>query len=1164
MINIKIVLRREIALIFVLTIGCFKGYSQFEEKIKEQYQLSRSTVGWFEGFSKNRGENEFTYHSLRDDVKDGLLTRATDGDMFIEWETASVSKNWKNKNADFLWITAMASRRCNEIFFMSVNGEQKFMFTNSKNDWEVKSEDGGKLSFRVFELDRHKDSHGYMTLHAPAQWITPGEPLTLRITGDNAGSNCWFIVYRASDALNHLHQTATHETWFDVEINKTMPRVLLIAPLHMEGETITVKISEYIDEGRLVATKDFAQVVFYQENKNIFAGEGEIKFLSGGKKVFTFPLPLTEKEISTIRDETIVMKTGQPLSDGSWLIQIRVKYKPYLVKNLRQLSDSHAAGGKLLLMNSSHQDIAWMDSPEKCIIERDTMLLAPLFDEARDNPGYRFDIEDVMMVKEFIHRHPERKPEFGKMLREGIFSCGSSYNMPYEEMYSGESLARQFYLGAKWLKDEFGYEANTYYNVDVPGRTLQMPQILKKAGTDYMVISRHEKGIFKWYSPDGSFVTTYSPGHYSLDYPELHKNFFDAAGYLAKKNMFWDKYFEETNEYPVIPVLSDWDMSPAEDYSLLINKWQSLDYYEDSKGNVHSLELPDFEITTVPGFIRRFVEKAGELPNIRGERPAVWLYIHGPSHQKALKASREGDILLTAAEKFSSVSSMLFKSFRNYPAEKLNKAWEAKIFPDHGWGGKKGDITDALFLQKLLFSRNEAENILNKTTGEVASMVKTEEGKGIPLIVFNSLSWNRTDPVSEKLVFEQNWGKNICLENPDGEFVPVQLSEINRFENGNISSAIIHFIAEDVPSLGYKTFYVSGEKKAKSDCDRLFTNVAENKYYRLSFTNGGLNGIFDKELDRQILNTTNLLGGEVFTLHSEGNGAGEFADVQQPDMEGFDRTNNYKTKWELVESGPVFDTYRVKTPFKNVVVEQKIKLFHNIKRIDFEIALLNWEGELYREFRMALPLSLDNARITYEVPYGVVEVGKDEIKGAAGERYITPCKEVHPRGIQNWIGASGKEFGVTLSSSVVVVDYIDPTDKKIEFPVLQPILFASRKSFHGEGNEYLQTGDHFFSFSLTTHKPGWQNGYQFGRRANEKLTVVVDPELYKNANLPGKYSFVEVEKSNLLITALKKAEDNAGIILRIVEMEGSDTQSRITFTLPVKKCFCNHSRRRKC
>ena len=152
-------------------------------------------------------------------------------------------------------------------------------------------------------------------------------------------------------------------------------------------------------------------------------------------------------------------------------------------------------------MNSSHQDIAWMDSPEKCVLERDTMLLSPLFDLASRNPDYRFDIEDALMLKEYVQRHPDKKPLVQQMLSDGRISCGSTFIQPYEEMYSGESLARQFYFGAKWLKDEFNYQANVYWNVDVPGRTLQMPQIMKKAGTDFLMMSRFEKGIYHCVDP---------------------------------------------------------------------------------------------------------------------------------------------------------------------------------------------------------------------------------------------------------------------------------------------------------------------------------------------------------------------------------------------------------------------------------------------------------------------------------------------------------------------------------------------------------------------------------------------------------------------------------------------------------------------------------------
>jgi alpha-mannosidase len=83
---------------------------------------------------------------------------------------------------------------------------------------------------------------------------------------------------------------------------------------------------------------------------------------------------------------------------------------------------------------------------------------------------------------------------------------------------------------------------------------------------------------------------------------------------------------------------------------------------------------------------------------------------------------------------------------------------------------------------------------------------------------------------------------------------------------------------------------------------------------------------------------------------------------------------------------------------------------------------------------MAMPVNTSNGEVAYEVPYGVVRVGKDEMPGAAGERYETPNAELHPHGIANWINVSGEKLGLTLSSSVAVADYIDPTDTTFAAP----------------------------------------------------------------------------------------------------------------------------------
>ncbi|MBG0859170.1 MAG: alpha-mannosidase, partial [Bacteroidales bacterium] len=745
-------------------------------------------------------------------------------------------------------------------------------------------------------------------------------------------------------------------------------------------------------------------------------------------------------------------------------------------ENILKLSLSQLNSGEILLMNSSHQDLAWMDFLEKCILERDTMLMTPLLKAASRDPGYRFDIEDVLMIKEYIGRHPGSKAEIIRMLKDGRLSCGSTYQMPYEEMYSGESLIRQFYLGARWVKENLdGYFPDTYWNPDVPGRTMQMAQIMAKSGTNKLVMSRHEKGVYRWYSPDGSYVNAYSPGHYAEDFGFLSKEFEEAADMLAMKSLYWGTdYNDKTEAKPVIPVLSDWDMSPAKDYSRLISGWNNLTGYTDPQGRLVSLKLPELRLSTTPEFINKIVKSSQNLKKITGERPAVWLYIHGPSHEWALKASREGDIMMTIAEKFSTIDALLQGTFRNYPEARLNEAWESKIYPDHGWGGKGGESTDAIFLGKFEKALSDARSITDEALKSIASKIKLNRRKGIPVIVFNSLSWKRGDPVTFIIGFDPGQAFDIKLVEASGQDVPVQVTGIERYNDKSLKKIRATFIAQGVPSTGYKTFYVLplSDIQVIQKFDR---NEIETTFFKIELAAGGVKSIFDKELNVELLNCKNILGGDVFTMKSVGNGAGEFADIQQPEMEGFDKVSNYSSLWEIEDAGPVFTAYTMRQQIRNAVVENHLIVYNNLKKINFEISLLNWEGVLYREYRFGLPLNMRNGKVYYEVPFGVLEVGRDEIAGAAGERYITKCSEVHPRGIENWIGASDDRFGVTLSSSTAVADYIDPTGLSPEALLLQPILLASRRSCHSLGNEYLQTGNHFYSFSLTSHKPGYEN-----------------------------------------------------------------------------------------
>jgi len=828
-------------------------------------------------------------------------------------------------------------------------------------------------------------------------------------------------------------------------------------------------------------------------------------------------------------------------------------------KLLKEISSSVVSEGEILLSITTHQDLGWVDEVEKCIIMRDTLWLTPYLNRLKSDPAFKMDIEQTSIIVEYLKRHPERKSEIQKGLDEGRILIGATYTQPYEELFSGEALIRQLYLGKKWLTSNFkGYKSDTYYNSDVPGRTLQMSQILSKSGVNNMFVSRHEKGVFDWYSPDNSKVTMFSSGHYIDFYNILGKEREAGIAQMAGEVLFWGKYFDANSKKVIIPALLNyefiWDQKPVRNCDPFMSLWNSIKVIENEKGEKMKVTLPPLKYGNLNTCLNAIRENSTKIKPISGERPAVWLYIHGPSHHYAISASREADILLPDAEKFAAINSLLEGSFRNYNEAKFNEAWEAKIYPDHGWGGKGGEITDRLFLSKFVKASEDATALLYGALNRIASKIDFKQS-AVPVVVFNGLNWRRDDPVSRRCSFNLGEASGVKISDQDKNIISSQLVDRQYYNDGSLKSAEISFIAVNVSSVGYKTYYLEPLKIAEKNESAPFTPDFENRFFSIRFGNGGIERLYDKALGKEIIDASKFTLGEVFTMQSVGNGAGEFSDIQQPTMEGYDKTGYYETKWEKISDGPVSTSFKYRQPVKYAVVEETITIYHQIKRIDFEIDLKNWQGILYREFRAAFPLNMNAPKITYEVPMGVVEVGKDELLGAAGYTYTTECKLVHPRTMIDWVNASDNNFGATISSSVIAFDYLDPTPNPAVSTLIQPILMASRKSCHWEGNDYIQLGDHHFSFSLYINEPGWKNGFRSGKQGQSKLYTLLDPIRGQERSLPEQQSFVSVKGDMIMLTALKKSEDDNSIIMRMTDMGGADQNADLELFMPFSKIY---------
>lgn len=800
--------------------------------------------------------------------------------------------------------------------------------------------------------------------------------------------------------------------------------------------------------------------------------------------------------------------------------------------------------GTIHIIQSSHQDIAWMDTPEYCRTERIEDIIIPALDIMREDPNFTFEMEQTLNLMEFLEAHPERRDEVIERYKEGRFVWGATYNQPYEGLASGEQLVRQAYYGRKWIRENLpGCDDRTANNVDVPGRTMQMPQILAKSGIRNLFVSRMREGLYDWYSPDGSSVLTYTPGNYgwaTLMWKFFEKDAVTAFERLHPRSRLWSDYFRSRHIPPHYAVLMSCDATKPVNFAPVIDEWNRI-------AELAEVELPRLKCSTAEEYLALVDTPEAQMEEVVGERPDLWLYIHGPAHYQQTVAKREAGVLLPAAELFTAVNNVCLDGSWGYPRAAFDRAWMASIYPDHGLGGKNGEITDRIFGDSLSVARDLGRSLLDASLRKIADRVPEQAGNWV---VFNDLQWDRTEvaylPAGDRPAV-------VCTS--DGRELPVQRVERDGRE-------CLAFVAEGVPSFGYAAYRVKPVAKEPRPVVPAGVEQGDN-YYRNAFYDivlgdGGIVSLYDFEQGCNLAETSRFAFGDILDAGYKGNGAGEFNRIADLEVDDQTLVSAQPASWRIVATGAVCTTFEnaVQTAFARVI--QRITVYHAIKKIDFDVTLENFTGEHNRQYRILFPLNMKRAssRIHYEVPMGVAEVGVSEMKSVPGGwswggTYVHHPADSHPREIQNFISASGNGFGVTMSSCVAVADWIDPLRDQSDYPVLQGILLSSHKSCHGEGNWYHQTGTHSFRFSILGHEAGWQNGYCFGVGANHPLLPVAREG--RGGDLEASCSFIRISDPLVSLTTLKKADGDNALILRLTEMEGVDKTVEVTLPFDVKR-----------
>ncbi|HID10268.1 MAG TPA: hypothetical protein EYP17_03080, partial [Candidatus Latescibacteria bacterium] len=356
----------------------------------------------------------------------------------------------------------------------------------------------------------------------------------------------------------------------------------------------------------------------------------------------------------------------------------------------------------------------------------------------------------------------------------------------------------------------------------------------------------------------------------------------------------------------------------------------------------------------------------------------------------------------------------------------------------------------------------------------------------------------------------------------------------------------IAFVAEDVPPVGYKTYRIvpAGVEENFATSVKVGDTTIENRFFKvfLDLETGAIVSIYDKELGREVVdrNAPHRLGQFVARWAESGKEEG--------------LKSSKMTKGEL---GPVYGSLRVRGEGPGCpAIVQEVVLYDRIKRIDLANRLIKDPTPLL-EIYFAFPFEVENPRFRFEGSCSTIEPLKDQFPGSNTDTYA----------VQHWVEVRGGGYGIIWTSlDAPVAEFgglwpgyisqahhgVTPPGYEHEFLRLGELKKSYIYSYVMNNNfrtnfQPIQVGDVLFQYCFTVHG-GDLKARDFGWSAANPL-IPVFMEGSKDGRLPALGSFCEVDKPNVMLLALKRAEDEDGIIVRLMETEGRKTTAglRLSF-----------------
>lgn len=756
-----------------------------------------------------------------------------------------------------------------------------------------------------------------------------------------------------------------------------------------------------------------------------------------------------------------------------------------------------------------------------------------------DDAKFRWTCEASWPVREWLRIRPKAQVDkFIRYVKAGqIEVTAMFFNM---SELSGENNYKTFLEPVARFR-ELGLPVETAMQNDVNGIAWCLADYLPDLGVKYFSIGSNNHRalvpfdrptLYRWESPSGKGMLMFRSDHYHTgnswgihtgDMARLEDGVF---GYI--RNLKRTGY-----PFPVIAVqysgyLTD-NSPPSMRECDLIRAWNE------------RYAWPKLRSATAHEFLGRIDSQYGDkLPVYRAAYPDWWTDGFG-SAARETAASRKTQSDLVAIEAMLSMAQMEGTGQSGGTHEELRRIHENLLFYDEHtfgaaesiwnpgcensqvqWAEKGSYVWEALKSTQLLY-----EDAIGRLQGTLYRSTHPT------LTFFNPLGWERSELATVYIDFELiPADREFRIVDAAGKALRVQPIRSRR------EGRYYAIWAEGIPAMGYKTFeIVLGDGKAAAPRrTELRDNSLENDFYRIVFdpASGTIASLYDKELGREMVDPDSEWKLGAFVYESLN---GDRRQMERKVFDNYRRSSLSDVHCPGVTSGDIYQSVRFTGKAEGCDekfgVQVEVRLYNDVKRVELGYDFIRNPETDPSAIYVAMPWLLENAKLTFDVPGGVVRSGEDQIPGTSASWNT----------VQNFVAARNDDAQILVSGSEVPLYLLG---KLLDDPYRQPRTYEKPHVFPWLMNNYWTTnfrasqeGEFKCGFVISsTRDTSNTAASQFGWSARIPLCTRVMPAATKANGNARDHSFLRSGCSHVLITSCTPAAGGEGILVNLRETDG--------------------------